>query len=450
MGNKYQYKPSGLRRALDRMHPLFAKGGKLQNYYAVYEAIDTFLYSPADVARTAPHVRDGIDLKRVMIFVWLATFPAMFMACYNTGLQANMLLDGNIAGATGWRADMAAMLGWQANAASIWDCFLYGAMYFVPVYAVTFIVGGAWEILFAAVRNHEVNEGFFVTSILFALTMPPTVELWQVALGISFGVVVGKEVFGGTGKNFLNPALVGRAFLFFAYAPNMTGDVWIAVDSYSGATPLNALAEGYLTTAQITSEGILASFDSFIGTALTLPAATGDMLSLGGSTYFWSDAFMGIIPGSLGETSALACLLGGLFLMITRVASWRIVLGCLLGMIAAAVMFNLIGSETNNMFNVPWYWHLVSGGFMFGMMFMATDPVSAAHTNWGRIWFGVLVGSMTVLIRVMNVGFYEGVMLAILFANIFAPLFDYAIIRRNAKRRAKRTAGVATAVVGGQ
>lgn len=449
MANKYQKRPSGLRRFLDRLHPMFVKGGKLENFYALYEAVDTIFYTPSEVARTAPHVRDSIDLKRIMIFVWLATFPCIFAACYNMGFQVSELLPKNAAGLadtsslSGWRVDLALMFGWRGDASSVFDCFIYGAMFFFPVYAVTFIVGGFWEVLFAGIRNHEVNEGFFVTSILFALTLPPTIELWQVALGITFGVVVGKEIFGGTGKNFLNPALVGRCFLFFAYSSNMTGDVWIAngVDAYTGATPLAAMTvQGMLDTGA----GL---FD--LG-AVTIPAVTAGegVFPLVGQ-YTWLDAFIGVIPGSMGETSAVACLIGGAFLLITKIASWRIVLGCLVGLVTTSFLMNIVAGGDNPMFAVPWYWHIVTGGFMFGMMFMATDPVSAAHTNWGRFWFGMLVGFMTVLVRVLNPGFAEGVMLAIVFANIFAPLFDYAVVKRNVKRRQQRTQ-LAVAAEGGQ
>ena len=405
---------SALRDYLDRLHPLFAKGGKFEKYYAVYEAVDTFFYSPPDVTRTAPHVRDGIDLKRVMIYVWLAVMPCVLMACYNTGLQANLALQAmGVDQAPGWRGHLIDLFRTGHDPASIWANFWYGFWYFVPVYLVTFVVGGFWEVLFAAIRNHEVNEGFFVTSILFALTCPPTIPLWMVALGISFGVVIGKEVFGGTGKNFLNPALTGRAFLFFAYPAAMSGDaVWTAVDGFTGATPLGIAAlEG---VPGITASGIT-----------------------------WMQTFFGTMQGSLGETSTLACLLGAAFLLYTKVASWRIMLGVLLGMVGTATLFNLIGSEANPMFAMPWYWHLTLGGFAFGMIFMATDPVSAAMTNTGRLIFGALVGFMCVLIRVVNPAFPEGMMLAILFANIFAPLIDYFVMQANIKRRALRTAPAA-------
>ncbi len=401
---------AGMRDLLDRMHPLFAKGGKLEKYYALYEMVDTFLYSPPDVTRGAPHVRDAIDLKRVMIFVWLATFPCIFMACYNTGYQANLALANmGLDTAPGWRGHLLELFRTGNNPESIWSNFWHGFWYFLPVYFVTFLVGGIWEALFAAVRNHEVNEGFFVTSILFALTLPPTIPLWQVALGISFGVVIGKEVFGGTGKNFLNPALTGRAFLFFAYPAQMSGDaVWTAVDGFSGATALGIGAAGGVEAIQA-----------------------------GGIT--WMQSFMGNIQGSMGETSTIACLMGAAFLLYTRVASWRIISGVILGAVLTSTLLNVLGSDSNPMFAMPWYWHLVLGGFMFGTIFMATDPVSASMTNTGRWIFGALIGFMTIMIRVINPAFPEGMMLAILFANIFAPLIDYFVMQANIRRRMKRT-----------
>jgi Na+-transporting NADH:ubiquinone oxidoreductase subunit B len=276
------------------------------------------------------------------------------------------------------------------------------------VYAVTFIVGGFWEVLFASIRRHEINEGFFVTSVLFALILPPSIPLWQVALGISFGVVIGKEVFGGTGKNFLNPALVGRAFLFFAYPAQLSGDaVWTAVDGFAGATALSVAAAGGIE--QVTSNGLS-----------------------------WWNAFVGFEQGSMGETSTLAILLGGAVLLLTRIASWRIVSGVMLGMVAMSYLFNAIGSASNPMFSMPWHWHLVVGGFAFGMFFMATDPVSASMTNAGKWIFGALIGVMVVLIRVVNPAFPEGMMLAILFANLCAPLIDHFVVRANIKRRLAR------------
>jgi len=280
-------------------------------------------------------------------------------------------------------------------------------MYFIPIYLVTFIAGGFWEVLFAVKRGQEVNEGFFVTSVLFALACPPSIPLWMVAIGISFGIVIGKEVFGGTGKNFLNPALTGRAFLYFAYPASMSGDaVWTAVDGYSGATPLSIAA----------SDGVEA-----------LEAQIG-----------WMNAFVGNIHGSVGETSVLAIGIGMIILLATGIASWRIMLGTFVGMFVLAGLFNLVGSADNPMFALPWHWHLVIGGFMFGLVFMTTDPVSASMTNVGRFWYGVLIGAMTVLIRVVNPAFPEGIMLAILFANLFAPLIDHFVVQANIKRRLAR------------
>jgi Na+-transporting NADH:ubiquinone oxidoreductase subunit B len=400
----------GLRATFDKMAPHFEKGGKYEKLYPLYEAVDTGLFHPPNVTNNTSHVRDGIDLKRIMITVWICTFPAMFFGMYNIGLQANEALAAGAGTAIeGWREMLIALLGGGGhNPASFWDNFAFGAAYFLPVYAVTFAVGGFWEVLFAIVRKHEVNEGFFVTSILFALILPPSIPLWQVALGISFGVVIGKEIFGGTGKNFLNPALTGRAFLFFAYPADLSGNsVWTAVDGFSGATPLSNAQEG----------GVQAVID-------------------GGVT--WFDAFFGTIQGSMGETSTLAILLGGVVLLTMGIASWRIVLGVFVGMVATTWLFNFIGSDTNPLFAVPWYWHLVMGGFAFGMIFMATDPVSASMTNTGKFYFGALIGLMVIMIRVANPAYPEGMMLAILFANLFAPLIDHFVVQSNIKRRVAR------------
>jgi Na+-transporting NADH:ubiquinone oxidoreductase subunit B len=395
----------GLRKILDNMEHHFTEGGKLQSWYALYEAADTIFYSPGSVTKSTAHVRDGVDLKRIMITVWFAAFPAMFYGMWNLGFQATDVMAAG-ASVEGWRGWLIELLGGY-DASSLWHCFWYGAVFFLPIYLVTFVVGGFWEVLFAMKRGHEVNEGFFVTSILFALICPPDIPLWQVAMGISFGVVIGKEVFGGTGKNFLNPALTGRAFLYFAYPAQLSGDtVWVAVDGYTAATPLSIVA----------SDGM---------------AALQTQIS-------WMDAFLGSIPGSVGETSTLAIFIGGLILLASRIASWRIVAGVFLGMVALSSLFNMVGSETNPAFAMPWYWHLVTGGFAFGMIFMATDPVSAAMTNSGKWAFGILIGLMTVLIRVVNPAFPEGIMLAILFANLFAPLMDHFVVQANIKRRLAR------------
>ena len=399
-----------IRQFLDGIEHHFEKGGRHERWYALYEAVDTIFYSPSSVTKSTSHVRDGIDLKRIMITVWLCTFPAMFFGMWNIGFQANSYLATNpeaLIGDGGLRTAFINALAVTGAGAGLLDNFIYGMAYFIPIYAVTFVVGGFWEVMFATVRRHEINEGFFVTSILFALICPPTVPLWQVALGITFGIVIGKEVLGGTGKNFLNPALTGRAFLYFAYPAQISGDtVWTAVDGFSGATSLSWAASG----------GVEA-LESQIG---------------------WSSAFMGTIQGSMGETSTLAVLAGGAVLLIMKIASYRIVGGVLLGMIATSLLMNVVGSETNPMFAVPAHWHLVIGGFAFGMMFMATDPVSSAMTHTGRWCFGILVGVMTILIRVVNPAFPEGIMLAILFANLFAPLMDHYVVQANVKRRLAR------------
>jgi Na+-transporting NADH:ubiquinone oxidoreductase subunit B len=397
-----------LKHILEKMEPHFEAGGRYEKWYALFEATATFFYTPGLVTKGITHVRDGIDLKRMMIIVWLATFPTMFFGMYNTGFQANEAIAGGLSAIDDWRIAILNMLHiTMGSGAGVVDNILFGAMYFVPIYAVTFLVGGFWEVLFASVRKHEVNEGFFVSSVLFALIVPATIPLWQVALGITFGVVVAKEIFGGTGRNFLNPALAGRAFLFFAYPTNISGDaVWTAVDGFSGATPLSVAAQGGLE-------------------------AVTENLS-------WMNAFLGNMQGSIGEVSTLAILIGGAFIIVTGIASWRIVGGVMLGMVATSVLFNVIGSDTNPMFALPWYWHLVMGGFAFGMIFMATDPVSASFTNKGRWAYGALIGVMVVLIRVVNPAFPEGMMLAILFANLFAPLFDYYVVQGNIKRRLAR------------
>ena len=330
-----------LRNLLDKVEPNFHKGGKWESWYALFEAVDTALYKPSDITKNSSHVRDGIDLKRVMITVWLATFPTMFFGMWNIGFQANSIMaDMGMVSQEGLRGLFIGLLAGY-DATSVWDNMVHGAAYFLPIYMTTFIVGGIWEVLFASVRGHEVNEGFFVTSILFALTCPPDLPLWMVAVGISFGIVT------------------------------------------------------------------------------------------------WTQAFIGTIQGSIGETSTLAILMGAALLLLMRIASWRIISGVLIGSALLSMLFNSIDS-TNPMFALPFYWHWVIGGFAFGAIFMATDPVSAAMTNTGKFWYGILIGVMVILIRVVNPAFPEGMMLAILFANLFAPLFDHWVVQGNIKRRLAR------------
>ncbi|HCF78640.1 MAG TPA: NADH:ubiquinone reductase (Na(+)-transporting) subunit B [Glaciecola sp.] len=402
----------GLKAFLDKIEPDFEPGGKHEKFYALYEAAATIFYTPGKVNSSSTHVKDSIDLKRIMIMVWMATFPAMFYGMYNVGAQAHEVI---LAGAGTlpdmWQAALFTALGGELGTADIGtlSMFFYGACFFLPIYAVTFAVGGFWEVLFASVRKHEVNEGFFVTSVLFALTLPATVPLWQVALGITFGVVIAKEVFGGTGRNFLNPALSGRAFLYFAYPASMSGDSpWVAVapaDGFSGATWLSKAANGDMDYSNMS---------------------------------LWMDSFFGNIPGSVGEVSTLAIMLGGLFIIYLRIASWRIVLGGIIGVVFLSSLLNFIGSDVNPMMAMPWYWHMVIGGMAFGLFFMATDPVSASFTNSGKWAYGFFIGFMTVVVRVLNPAFPEGIMLAILFANLWAPLFDYFVAQSNIKRRVAR------------
>ncbi|MGR9044474.1 MAG: NADH:ubiquinone reductase (Na(+)-transporting) subunit B [Gammaproteobacteria bacterium] len=389
----------------NRFAALFAKGGRLEKLRPLYEAADNFLLTPGTVTRSAPHVRDGMDMKRMMITVIIALIPPVIMAFYNTGLQANLALQALASKqVSGWRGDWLNWLGAGIDPNNVFDNMLHGALYFLPLYFVTVLVGGFWEVLFACIRKLDINEGFLVTSLLFALTLPPDLPWWQAALGISFGVVIGKEIFGGVGMNILNPALVGRCFLFFSYPKDMSGNtVWVAVDGTTRATPLAELAD------------------------------PGLELSVS-----WQDAFVGLIPGSLGETSTLACLIGAAILIITQVGSWRLMIGVVLGMSILALLFNGVGSSTNPMFQVTPLWHLVLGGFALGTVYMATDPVSSAHTQGGQIVYGILIGALTVLVRVINPGFPEGIMLAILFGNIFAPTIDRFFLDRHIKRRRRR------------
>ena len=397
-----------LRELFDAVEPHFEKGGMLEKLYPAYEAADTFLFTPKEVTTGSTHVRDGIDLKRTMITVVAALVPCIFMAMWNTGYQANSALAQlGLDSADGWRGVVLGVLEIKCDPSSFVANLLHGALYFLPVFLVCNIVGGTVEAIFSIIRGHEINEGFLVTGMLFPLTLPPLIPLWQVAIGIAFGVIFGKEVFGGTGKNFLNPALTARAFLYFAYPAQISGNaVWVGVDGYTAATPLG----------DVPADGMDA-----VGVSM------------------W-DAFIGVIPGSMGETSALACLIGAVVLIVTGVGSWRIMAGMTLATVATAALLQAIGSDTNHMFAMSPLWHLVLGGFAFGAVFMATDPVSAAMTETGRWLYGALIGVMTVLVRVVNPAFPEGVMLAILFGNVFAPALDYIVVRANIKRRLVRTA----------
>ena len=400
-----------LRSVNESIKPKFMPGGSQAKWFPIYDAIENFIFSSTHKTVNPIHVRDSIDIQRIMVIVWLAAFPAMFFGMYNIGNQTldYLTLVGS-ANTNDWHHALINLVGYSND--SFLTKMWIGAVYFVPIYAVTFAVGILWEIIFAVVRKHEINEGLFVSSILFALSCPPDLPLWQAAMGITFGIVIGKEVFGGTGKNFLNPALTGRAFLYFAYPSQLSGDkVWIAglsdtgitPEGFSGATPLGYAAESGL-------QGLTENFS-------------------------WFDALLGNIPGSVGETSVIAIGIAALILLATGVASYRIILGTFIGMIVMTSILNIVGSDTNPMFQVPWYWHFVIGSFAFGLVFMATEPVSGSGTNAGRWIYGALIGITVVLIRVINPAFPEGMMLAILFANLFAPVIDHMVVSNNIAKR---------------
>ena len=399
-----------IRNFFDNQKPNFSPGGKREKYFPLYDVFENLFFLSKNKTTNPIHVRDAIDIQRVMAIVWISTFPAMFFGMYNIGSQSLEYLSLINSQNTGdWHHYLISPVGYNPD--NFINKFWFGAMYFMPIYAVTFIVGFAWEMLFAIIRKHEINEGFFVSSVLFALSCPPDIPLWQAALGITFGIVIGKEIFGGTGKNFLNPALTGRAFLYFAYPSQLSGDkVWVSgitdngivPNGYSGATPLGLAAEN----------GVIGIEER----------------------YTWSQSFFGGIPGSVGETSLIAIALGAMILLMTRIASYRIILGTLLGMFVMSSIFNQIDSD-NPMFSIPFYWHLVIGSFAFGLVFMATEPVSGSATNTGRWIYGFVIGVTVILIRVINPAFPEGMMLAILFGNLLAPVIDHLVVSSIIKKR---------------
>ena len=380
-----------LRNILDKVGENFHEGGKLEKLYPLYDAIDTILYVPSETASNGPFVRDHVDVKRSMIFVVIALLPCLLFGIYNVGLQG---------------------AGALASEKSFFELCLSGAIAVLPMYAVVFTVGGLCEGLFAVIRKHEINEGFLVTGMLIPLTMPPTLPLWMLAIATLFGIIIGKEIFGGTGFNIFNPALTARAFVFFAYPTTMSGDKVWALEGMSGATPLLKVAS----------------------------SSGSDPYSLLGD-YSWMEMFMGFIPGSIGETSTLCILIGAIFLIITGIGSWRTMSGVMIGMMFMTLILNQFGQlieSTNPMLYIPPHYHFVMGSFAFGMVFMATDPVSSAHTKKGMWYYGILIGVMCVIIRAINPAYPEGMMLAILFANAFAPLFDYYVLEANVKRRKLR------------
>jgi Na+-transporting NADH:ubiquinone oxidoreductase subunit B len=427
-----------LRDVLDKVHPWFAKGGPLEVAYPMYEALDTFLYTPGEVAEGSTHLRDGIDLKRMMITVVMALGPITLFGMWNVGYQANTAIaameDAGQRYTLDWHYTIHHAIGFTNDASNPADNFVLGLIHFLPIYIVCMFVGGHVELVFSVLRGHEINEGFLVTGLLFPLTLPPTIPLWQVAVGIAFGVIVAKEVFGGTGRNFLNVALTSRAFLYFAYAGQISGDkVWTAVDGYSGATALGKMAAAGPAPAGGTEASWVYSMVNVAD-----PANGADVASALSSS--WLNSFLGVIPGSIGETSTALCILGAGILIATGIGSWRIMAGVIGGVVATTLLLNAFDSETNPMFAVPFWWHLVVGGLSFGLVYMATDPVSASMTDKGKWLYGILIGFMTVLIRVVNPAFPEGIMLAILFGNVFAPLIDYFVVQANVRRRVARYA----------
>ena len=420
-----------LRDALDKVHPLFAKGGILEAAYPMYEALDTFLYTPGEVATGSTHVRDAIDLKRMMITVVLALVPVTLFGMWNVGYQANQAIEKmdevGIDHEGDWHYTIHNAIGFTNDSSNHADNFVLGAIFFLPIYIVCMFVGGHVELIFSVLRGHEINEGFLVTGLLFPLTLPASIPLWQVAIGIAFGVIVAKEVFGGTGRNFLNVALTSRAFLYFAYAGQISGDkVWTAVDGFSGATAL----------------GQMANAQAEVDVANPAIASLANVQYVWGETepITWMSAFLGTIQGCVGETSTLLCIVGAAILIATGIGSWKIMAGVVAGVAGTCFLLNGVNPGTNPMFGVPFYWHMVVGGLAFGLVFMATDPVSASMTEKGKWIYGALIGFMTVLIRVINPAFPEGIMLAILFGNVFAPLIDYFVVQANVRRRIARYA----------
>ena len=384
-----------LYKKIKKNEHLFEKGGRFEKLYPIYEAALTIHFSPTDTTKKGTHVRDGLDTKRFMILVVIALIPCVLFGIYNAGYQS--------------------LLAAGQTPAFI-DSVIKGAIIFFPILLTSYAVGGFWEVLFAVVRKHEINEGFLVSGLLFPLTLPPTIPLWQVALGISFGIVIGKEIFGGTGKNFLNPALTARAFVYFSYPAYLSGEVWTKfmanspVGSYSSATPLGIAAN----TAQ--------------------PINVVEAIQASG--YSLWNCIIGLIPGSIGETSVICVLLGAAILIGTGVGSWRTMLSAVIGGVFMAGIFNFFASDATIPFlSLNAIWHLVIGSFAFGVVFMATDPVSSPDLNLSKYIYGFLIGVLTIIIRTVNPAYPEGVMLAILLMNVFAPLIDYYVTEYSVKKR---------------
>ena len=415
-----------LRNILDKVEPLFKKGGKLESLYPLYEAGDTFLYTPNDKAKSAPFVRDNIDLKRTMILVVLALLPCLLFGIFNVGHQYYHFVE-------------------TTTEATILDKILIGLQSVIPIYIVAFTVGGLTEVIFAIIRKHEVNEGFLVTGFLIPLVMPPSLPLWMVAISTIFGVVIGKEIFGGTGYNIFNPALVARVFAFFAYPTALSGDtVWVykmpETDGLSAATSLLASAKESVSSFSVPDYGLFSFLNGslhnqFVDATNTLGQTHADV------DLSWTSLFLGLIPGSIGETSTLAVIAGAGLIAITGVGSKKIIFGTTLGMVITSFLLYMFGAligSTNPMMYLPPHYHFVMGSFAFAMIFMGTEPVTSAHSQKGKLYYGLLIGFMCVIIRAINPAYPEGMMLGILFANAFAPLIDYYVMKSHINKRKKR------------
>ncbi len=407
-----------LRQYLDKIKPDFEKGGKFEKLHSTFDAFETLLFVPNKTSKSGVHIHDAIDSKRTMAVVVLALIPALLFGIWNTGYQHFLALG-------------------QPDA-DFWQMIGYGALKVLPIVVVSYVVGLGVEFMFAQMRGHEVAEGFLVSGMLIPLVLPADIPLWMVAVATAFAVIIGKEVFGGTGMNIWNPALIARAFLFFAYPSKMSGDlIWVSgltkgkgiVDGFSGATPLGDAA----STLAISDNIIEAQADGNLKLVGELKAQLVEIVN---GLPQLQESFIGTIPGSIGETSTLAILIGAIVLLFTGIGSWKIMLSVFAGGLAMALGFNAIGA--NELMNVPALQQLCLGGFAFGAVFMATDPVSGSRTEAGKYLYGFLIGVFAILIRVFNPAFPEGMMLAILLMNTFAPLIDHVIVQRNIKRRLKR------------
>ena len=399
-----------MRKLLDRLRPMFEENGKHAAYRGLFQSLDRFLYSSPNATINAPHIRDANNVQRLMNNFVIATIPCLLIGLWNLGEQTNYAMAQiGMTAAPGWRGAIMAAFGLGYDPQNVVDCFVHGLLYFLPIFIVALITGAFWESLFAQLRRRPVDEGLLAIAWLFALIIPATVPLYQVALGMSLAMIVGKGIYGGMGRYLVSPVVLGFAFLMFSFPDLVFGEgAWIPVPGYDEPTTIELAIE------------------------------EGGVAALQAVDYDWWQLFIGNQPGPVGVTSIMGCLLGAVFLILGGTVSWRIMLGSLIGMIATVLLLNVLGPEDNPMFQLPWHWHLVIGGWAFATVFIATDPVAAATTNPGRWGFGILVGVLTIVVRVTNPSYFEGAIFAILLACIFSPLFDYFVVERNIKRRKQR------------